>query len=503
MEQIFKIARELTERQTHYSKLSWVQYTVGFDLGIEDAYKAMLEVIENKSYFETVKAQLKAPLSPEDKRRVELLYKAFEPFHLSDDINALKQKITQKTNELSMVLNTHRVQFEGQPISSVDLAQILAKDDDRERRKAAYMAKNQVNQALVDAGFLELIALRKDLAKRMGKESFVALQLEEDELEPSLFASWKDDVAAMRPQMKALRTAYAKKYLDDDTVMPWDESYITSKLAPPLKEKVDMTAYYSVLKNFFEKFGIDISTMNITYDVFSRANKSEWGYNFTIETGKDSRILANVKDRYNEYGVLLHETGHAVHSFMSNPEEILLNLGISGIISEGIANLFGGFLTDPLFYSDFFEASDVEAAFKDLKEWQKINSFRAIHRIFFDQQFYLNDLQSHDDIEALYWSLYKDLFGEAPFCENPPWAFLIHHTTHPIYLHNYFMGDVTCAMLKEVFAEQHGEDALKKDPKAFGDFLYENVIKPSGRRPYPELFEAISGKPFTLKYLMK
>lgn len=502
MDKIVKIGKELNEKSKKYSQLSWVQYTVGFDLGLEAAYKELMDVYENKAYFKTIQESRENQMTPEDHRRVELLYKNFEPFHLSEEINTLAEKINNKTNELSMVLNTHRFVFEGKEISSVELNQILAKDDDRNQRKEAYMAKNSVNQALLDAGFFELLEMRKEMARLRGKDNFVTLSLEEDELDLNLFASWKDDVKTLLPQMKEIRQSYAKKYLDAENIMPWDEMYITAKLAPSLNEKVDMSGYYNALKAFFLKFGIDLTEMNITYDVFSRANKSEWGYNFTIETGKDSRILANVKDLYNEYGVLLHETGHAVHSFMSDPEEILLNLGISGIISEGIANLFGGFLTDPLFYTDFFKEDEVSETFKSLKEWQKINSFRAIHRILFDQNLYLKDLKTGADVENLYWDLYKELFDESAFCENPPWAFLIHHTTHPIYLHNYFMGDVTCEMLKKTFNVIHGENAISKNPEAFGTFLYEKVIKPSGLMPYPELFKSIAGEAFSLKYLM-
>lgn len=501
MDSLKSIAHEFDSKSAHSSRLSWVHFTTGIDCGVDDAEAAMIAVLENKEYFEQIKSVAVDTLSEDDQRRHRLMYKMFEPYHFTAEVNALSEKINKKTTELAGILNKHRSQFEGQAISSVELNQILSKDSDRERRKAAYMAKNQVNQPLLEGGFLELVQMRKELARLLGKESFVALKLEEDELSPDLFKNWKAEVKAMLPQMKALREKYAQQFLNDSVIMPWDESYIAGKIAPSLNEKTDMTRYYNELSDFFKGFGIDITTMNITYDVFARANKSEWGYNFPIQTGVDSRILANVKDQYNEYGVLLHETGHAVHSFLTDPEDVMMNLGISGIISEGIANLFGGFLTDELFYKRFFNTETVSDEFTAIRDWWKLNAFRSIHRILFDQGFYTESIESQDDIEAMYWKLSEELFEEQPFCENPPWAFLIHHTTHPIYLHNYFMGDVTCGMLKSVFNKKYGTQSVSEKPELFGEFLKENIIQPAGRMPYPELFKHISGEAFSLNYL--
>jgi len=264
-----------------------------------------------------------------------------------------------------------------------------------------------------------------------------------------------------------------------------------------------MLEYYTHVSNLFEKFGFNLEEYNITYDVFSRQNKSEWGYNFPIEVAKDSRILANVKDRFYEYGVLLHETGHGVHSFLKNPDEILMNLGVNGIVTEGIANLFGSLLLDETFFGTFFD-EDLEIAraeFKEIKEWNKMNALRTVSRILFDQEFYHTDNQSLEDVYEMYWRVNSDILGTEKGDYEPPWAFLIHHTTHPIYLHNYFMGDVTCEMLAGVFKEKHKVERITEKPLEFGSFLYEQVIKPSGRYNYSELFERISGETFSLKYI--
>lgn len=503
MEKINEIARKLEELEEQSSKLEWTQYTVGYDFGCEEAYEKIVEFMKDKANFETICEYRNKNLSFEDKRRVEIMYNMFEEYHLSDELNELQLEIQKKTNELSKILNTHRSTFEGREVTSVDLSQILMNDDNRERRKAAYFSRAQVNKPLVDGGFVELIKLRKEYAKLYGAKDFVDYSLKTQDLDTSIFENWTSQLHEILPKMNSVRSEYAKKYINDDKIMPWDGGYIGSRIAPLLNTTVDISNYYEALQGFFKNFGIDISKFNITYDVFSRANKSEWGYNFPIRAAKDSRILANVKNKYNEYGVLLHETGHGVHSFVLDPEETILNMGVSGIISEGLANLFGGFLYEKIFFEKFFD--DVEAAeeqFSQIRNYDRLMSLRAINDILFDQELYRNNIESLDDIYQLYWKVYKDVLMEEPFADEVPWGFRIHHTTHPIYLHNYFMGDVTCEMLSSVFKKKYNVKDVTDKPLEFGEFLINEVIKTSGLYKYQDLFKRISGEEFSLKYMI-
>jgi oligoendopeptidase F len=498
-----EIAKELDVLSTEYSRLSWVQYTVGYDFGVQDAYQKMLKVMKDKEKYKVILDHLEKDLDPLDRRRVQLTEKGFRNFHLSPKLNTLSEKMQKKRNELSQILNTHRNTLNGREINSVELARIISESDDADKRREAFLARTSVNKPLVDAGFIELLDMRKEYAQLYGAKNFVDYSLEQHELDPAIFRSWPQDLKEQLPKMKKVRGEFAQKYLQQAEIMPWDGSYVSGKIAPELNKEVDMSGFYEPIRKVFSRFGIDISADNTTYDVFPRKNKSEWGYNFPIKDGEDSRILANVQNRYNEFGVLLHETGHAMHSFRLNPEEILLNDGVSGIISEGIANLFGGFLTEEIFYSEFFK-DDLESARKNfaaLKQWEKVNSMRSIERIMFDQALYLNEIKNLDDIHNLKWKIQTDLLGEKPYAEEPVWGYVIHHTTHPIYLHNYFMGDVTCEMLKEVFCRKNNVKSILEKPEAFGKFVVEEVINPSGTYPYAELFKKISGEDFSLRYM--
>ena len=492
----------LKEKRRHYGRLNWAKYTTGFDFGLGDAYREIMDFYRDKDNYKLILDYREKDLAPLDKRRIDIIHNDFKNHHLSDDVNRLVIKITDKSNHLSRILNTHRSRIKGRDVSSVEIQGILSGETDENLRKEAFLARAQVNEPLIEGGFIDLIRMRKELACLLEADSFVEVKLEQDELKPGLFDGWIENVREVLPDMKKRRAEYAAKYLAKDTIAPWDEEYLSGLIAPQLNHRIDMTGFYEPVKNFFKFFGIDIEPYNITYDVFSRKNKSEWGYNFPIQTRKDSRILANIRDRFYEFRVLLHETGHAVHSFINDPADELLNAGISGIITEGFANLFGNMFTHKTFYDQFFGGSPEAAAdFKSLEKWKKINILRAVPAILFDQGLYLNRIETPSDIHNLKWEMDRKILDEAPYAEVPVWGFRIHHTTHPVYLHNYFLGDLTCEMIKSVFLEKEGIGDVTERPVEFGQFVIENVIKPSGTYPFQELFEKISGEKISFKYL--
>lgn len=499
MEKLSNIFNAFYKLQVENDQLGWTLYTTGYDFGIEENYLKQIELLKNKESFNHIKKCLKTVTDEIDKRKVEIVYELFKPYHLSDELNELNLQIEKLVNKLSKILNTFRFTLDDKTVTSVDLEQILSHSDNRAERKKAYFAYSQINQPMIDGGFIELLNLRKKYAKLAGFSDFIKYKLDEAELPETLFDNWKQELHDVLPKMTEVRTKYARKYLNDDIVYPWDESYIMSQIVPVWNKTVDLTQYYEVISEFFKLFGIDITEYNITYDIFPRANKSEWGYNFPIETAKDTRILANVKNKFYEYNVLLHETGHAVHSYLIDPDEPIINLGLSDIVCEGIANLFQSFIRKEVFYKKFF-TEDVKNQFEDLVEFEKVSALKSLNNIFFEHRLYLNEITSLDDIYKQYHENYQDLFNEEPFGKEVPWASRIHFTTHPIYLQNYLMGTVLCEALFKIFERKYKVD-VSSNLKQFGSFLIEEVIKPSGLYKFNDLFKRVSGEDFSLKYI--
>lgn len=505
MKRLLRIAGELRDLHVRAGRLAWTKYTTGYDFGVMDVQREIQEKLKDGRSWETIQTLLADDLNPLDRRRVEIMERVFRPYHLSEELNRLSLEIAEKTNQLSSILNTHRCRVGGEEMTGPRISRILSSEPDRDLRRRAFLARTQVNAPVVNEGFIELLDMRKEFAREYGAPDYVHYQLENQELDPAMFNSWRDELNSVQPLIRSIRAAFGEEVLGDPEVMPWDDAYIAGRIAPELNSRVSMVDYYRPVSRLFQVFGMDITGMNITYDIFPRKNKSEWGYNFPVESGVDSRILANVQDRYFEFGVLLHETGHAVHSFSLDPEEVVLNMGISGIVSEGVANLFGGFRSREEFYSEFFENSLEDAAenFRRLDLWNRIMRLRTVSRILFDQSLYRSSLESIGDIHRLVWQTRGEVLGEEPYADEPVWASTIHYTTHPIYLHNYLLGDLTCDMLEEVFTERENLSDVMEKPRLFGRFLLDEVIGVSGRYPFPQLFRRLSGKDLSLDILLR
>ncbi|MBD3277343.1 MAG: peptidase M3A and M3B thimet/oligopeptidase F [Candidatus Aegiribacteria sp.] len=500
MKRLYEIAGSLKKLQIESSRLNWVKYTTGYDFGILENQRKIQDLLQDEENWKVIQDLLQRDLSRLDLRRVEIMEKLLRPYHLSPELNRLSLKIREKVNDLASVLNTHRLRIGNRQVTAAQVSRILSSESDRNLRREAYLSRTQVNEPLVKEGFLDLIAMRKDFADKYGASDFVEYQLQQQELDPAIFDSWSENMAEILPLMKEITSKLGEKYIGDSQVMPWDYSYISSSIAPELNRRVNMVNYSEPIGRLFQKFGFDLGRMNITYDIFPRKNKSEWGYNFPVEEGVDSRILANVSDRFYEFRVLLHETGHAVHSFSLNPDEVILNMGISGIISEGIANLFGGLRSHRSFFGGFLDEG-ADADFRLLGLWSRILKLRSVVRILFDQDLYRKEPDSGEDIAEMVWATRRRILEEEPYASEPVWAVTIHHTTHPIYLHNYLLGDLTCDMLKSVFQKRESVEDFMEEPKLFGDFLREEVISPSGRYPFPLHFKRISGEEVSLTFL--
>ena len=232
MQKLASIYREISEASTQYAQLNWILYTTGIDQGVEPALQKVLSIFKNKKNFDLICTLKESSLNDLDKRRVEIAFKDFRSFHLSPELNQVKDAIISKSTELSKVLNTHRNQIDGKEVNGTYISEILASSDDEALRKKAYLSRASVNKKLVDAGFFELIKLRKEYAILSGENDFVSLSLKESELSTELFKSWAEITRKDLPKRLNNQREFGIKFLKREEVRPWDLRYLESKIAP-------------------------------------------------------------------------------------------------------------------------------------------------------------------------------------------------------------------------------------------------------------------------------
>jgi oligoendopeptidase F len=489
---------ERLERIHRKSDLQWVLFSTGLDLGVDGADQAIKELEKDPKNFELVcNFRARADLSPHERRCADILFNELKPLHLSPAVNKLHAEIQALETKLSDILNKTRPILRGIEVPTVKIYQELRSNPDRDQRRLAYEAFIPINRILVDNGFLSLIELRRQLAIETANRDFVEYKLNESELSSDLFAGLPDALKARKLGRNKRLSEIGQKYLGISELHPWDESYLSTQIAPLGNAPVDLSQFYPPIGRIFKKFGFDLATLNLTYDIFPRKNKSEWGYNFTLRVGRDSRILTSSDSVYLSYDTLLHETAHGVHFLGLDPENKVLNSAVSGIVAEGFANFFGCQVNSEYFLREIFGAEratrEVVNTFHDLRAHQDLSVFRQMCDTLFDQELYRQPLQSLDDINHLRWSLEKELLGKTSGGSEPAWARIIHYTVAPVYLHNYFMGDALDYTLHAQFQAQAGE-SVSSDPTGYGRFWKSRLLDPSGTLPFGELVQSACGR---------
>ena len=59
----------------------------------------MVKVLKDEKNYQAILGHKAMALEPPDKRRVEIIYKAFRPYHLSEELNKLDLEIQKLSTE--------------------------------------------------------------------------------------------------------------------------------------------------------------------------------------------------------------------------------------------------------------------------------------------------------------------------------------------------------------------------------------------------------------------
>ncbi|MCZ4245656.1 M3 family oligoendopeptidase [Pedobacter punctiformis] len=248
-----------------------------------------------------------------------------ENIELFTELQVKQQKYQGITGAMSVEIN-------GQEYT-LEQASVLVKDLNRELRERAWKTIQQ--RRLIDKDdlnmlFDELIRLRNQVALNAGFENYRDYMFQAlgrfDYTPQDCYdfanAIEKEIVPILKEQAEKRREALAL-----DVLKPWDmEVSISGKAAlKPFnngEELIDKSI--ECFNAIDEKLGVKLATMkaNNLFDVESRKGKAPGGYNYPLaETGAPF-IFMNSANSLRDLTTMVHEGGHAIHTFLTADLEL-------------------------------------------------------------------------------------------------------------------------------------------------------------------------------------
>ena len=234
--------------------------------------------------------------------------------------------------EYSGIMGAMSVNIDGKELTLMQASKIL-QDTDRAKRENAYRAI--VSRRLSDCEKLEdifdrMVALRHKVALNAGFQNFrdyMFVSLGRFDYSVSDCVSFHQSVAeSLMPLVSALDED-RKKALGYADLRPWDLDTDPHGNAPlkPFENGAELlNKTLSVFETIDPYFSSCLRKMsaNGLFDLESRKGKAPGGYNYPLhETGMPF-IFMNAVGSLRDVVTMVHEGGHAVHSFLTAPLEL-------------------------------------------------------------------------------------------------------------------------------------------------------------------------------------
>ena len=257
------------------------------------------------------------------RKSIELFREANIP--LQAEMSVLQQQFGQITGAMMVTVN-------GEEYTLQQAAKFL-ENADRKIREEVYhkiQERRLLDKEKLDKLFDQLIVLRNKEAQNAGFENYRDYRFKE----LGRFDYTKEDCYQFHTAVKLhvlplVNAIYEKKKekLGLDVLRPWDmdaEPEGTKPLRPftngddLLKKSIEC---FQNLRPFFGQCLQKMKELN-HLDLESRKGKAPGGYNCPLAESGAPFIFMNAAGQMNDVTTMLHEGGHAVHSFLAHPLEL-------------------------------------------------------------------------------------------------------------------------------------------------------------------------------------
>lgn len=468
------------------------------------------KLLEEFQFFATEIEPKIAPLSNElNKKFVECPYaeeldkdkyfvyirgvkKALELFR--EENIPLQTEIQVEQQKYQAITGAMTVQLRGQEYT-LEQASVFLKDTDRTLRREAWeaiTARRLRDKDKLDRLFNVLLKLRHQVALNAGFENFRDYMFQSlgrfDYTPHDCYkfheAIEKEIVPLLREQAENRRQA-----LGLDKLKPWDMEVDTSG-KPALKpfkngeELIDKAVRCFKGLNPYIGERLEIMKANGLFDVESRKGKAPGGYNYPLAESGAPFIFMNSAGTFRDLTTIVHEGGHAVHTFISAGLELNDFKHLPSEVAE-LASMSMELISMDRWDVFFDQAEDLKRAKKDqLRDVLKTLPWVAVVDQF-QHWIYTNPAHTSEE-RAEAWKRIFEPFGNnfADWSDHPEalenlWQKQLHIFEVPFYYIEYAIAQLGAIAVWKNY---------KKDPeKALENYL--GALRLGYTRTIKEIYE--------------
>jgi len=460
-------------------------------------------------------------LKPMTARSLELAELAFKENQLPKET---LEKMSRMAADIEQTFSTFRGRLEGKDYSDNQLKKMLKQEMETPKRQKIWEALKQVGGAVAPK-LVELAKIRNEAAQKLGYKNYWDMQIRLQEHDPKEILSIFDELEKLTDQpfkqMKAKmdRELAARFKIKPEDMMPWHYDNPFFQEAPP-SDKIDLDIFYQdkskeeiieLAKKFYAGIDLPIDDIVARSDLYEREGKQQHAFCTCINRKEDTRVLVNVKPDVYWMDTVLHEMGHAIYCKYTD-FDLPFNLREAAHLftTEAVAMLFGALAKTPLWIInntgvDEKQVKEAEEAIREQRRREQLIFARwSLVMLHFEKALYDNPDQ---DLNTLWWDMVErfQMLKRPQERSAPDWAAKIHFTIAPVYYHNYQLGELFAAQIRNTLvklANHQGPVYTLKytGNKDFGNYFKEKICKPGMTLPWPEFVKQATGEPLTAKY---
>ncbi|GJM32026.1 MAG: oligoendopeptidase F [Saprospiraceae bacterium] len=256
----------------------------------------------------------------------------------------LSTEVQMKSKEHGRIFSEMTIGVNGMQMT-LQKAGTLLEETDRSCREGIYHKINQrilQDTANLEVLFDELLKKRHEMALNSGFDNFRDYKFQslgrfDYSVEDCL--NFHDSIAnEVLPLVNDLN-GYRKEALHLNRLRPWD-LHVDTNGQHPLRpfETVDELVEKTItcLSRLHAQFGETIAIMRDMghLDLDSRKGKRPGGYNMPLHTTGVPFIFMNATNSLNDMRTLMHESGHAIHAFLTRDYELISSKRVPSEVAE-------------------------------------------------------------------------------------------------------------------------------------------------------------------------